>query len=265
MRLIKTTKLFPRRSEQESRVIAAPADKTVLSGGRRLRHELKFLINEGTYVTLRERLLPLMKPDPHGGLGGYRVTSLYFDDIYCSAYRQKLDGAETRRKLRIRAYDLNPALILLEAKHKDGAMSSKLSRQLTQGQYRSLLSCDSSFMADSDSEEDAFGEYYRSDIITRLRPTVIADYVREALVYPFGNVRITFDKQLSTCFNTYDMFSPGAQYSRILDKDIILEVKFDKYIPESIQAALHGLKAPQAAISKYIICMDKMQEVKFHV
>lgn len=264
LRLLSTTKLFRGQERPEKKLIKAPADRTVLSGGRRLRHELKYIINEGTYRVLMGRLAPLMQTDPHAPDGGYRVTSVYFDDIYCSAYQQKLNGIETRRKFRIRAYDLDPSLINLESKHKDDSYVSKLSKRLTEEQYRSLLNGDSSFMEGSDSEEDAFGEYYRSDLIARLRPTVIVDYRREALVYPFGNVRITFDRELSACFNTMDMFSPQAQYTRIFDKEIILEVKFDKYIPESIQAALHGLKAPQESVSKFIFCTDRMLEVKSH-
>lgn len=264
LRLLSTTKLFRGQERPEKKLIKAPADRTVLSGGRRLRHELKYIINEGTYRVLMGRLAPLMQTDPHAPDGGYRVTSVYFDDIYCSAYQQKLNGIETRRKFRIRAYDLDPSLINLESKHKDDSYVSKLSKRLTEEQYRSLLNGDSSFMEGSDSEEDAFGEYYRSDLIARLRPTVIVDYRREALVYPFGNVRITFDRELSACFNTIDMFSPQAQYTRIFDKEIILEVKFDKYIPESIQAALHGLKAPQESVSKFILCTDRMLEVKSH-
>ena len=100
------------------------------------------------------------------------------------------------------------------------------------------------------------------DLIPRLRPRVIVDYQREALIYPFGNIRITFDKKLSVCMNTPDMFSPEAQYSRIYNKEIILEVKFDKYIPESIQAAIHGINAPVQPVSKYMICTDRMLEVK---
>ena len=265
MRLLKTTRMIPKLGSEETRIHAPQLrDRTTLSGGRKLRHELKFIINEGTCLMLRERLAPLMTVDPHGVNGEYRVTSLYFDDIYNSAYWQKVNGIETRRKFRIRAYDLDPSLISLESKHKDAAYVSKLSRRLTDEQYRALLSCDCSFMSGSDSGEDAFGEFYRADLLTRLRPRVIVDYRRQALISRFGNVRITFDKQLSACFNTMDMFSPEAQYTQILGGYIILEVKFDSYIPESIQAALQGLNAPQQSVSKYMLCTDRMLEVLSH-
>lgn len=261
MRLLRATKMN-KHDGGIDRLFRTPTDRTVLFGGRKLRHELKFLIDEGTYLALKSRLTPLMTPDIHGTDGGYRVTSIYFDDIYNSAYWQKLNGMETRRKFRIRAYGLDPSLISLETKHKDESYVSKLSRRLTDEQYCSLLACDSSFMCECDGDEDAFGEYRRSDLLTKLRPRIIVDYQRDALVYPFGNVRVTFDKKLSACMNTMDMFSPDAQYMRIYDREIILEVKFDNYLPDSIQSALHGLNAPEQPVSKYIICTDKMLEVK---
>ena len=243
--------LIPARPEKE------------LSGGRKLRHELKYIIDEGTYRILLAKLSPLMYRDSHCKNGEYRVTSLYFDDIYGSGYNDKVSGVATRRKFRIRSYDLNPSRIMLESKHKDDSFVSKLSRQLTDEQYRMMLQGDCSFMKDSESEEDVFGEYYRSNLVSQLRPKLIVDYVREALVYPFGNVRITFDKKLSTCYNTIDMFAEDAFYSPIYSKEIILEVKFDEYLPASIQAVLQGLNANRQSVSKYIICSDCCLQRRF--
>ena len=257
------TRLFHQQKPQPE-IITAPPDRTVLSGGRHLRHELKYIIDGGTYMYLRNRLLPLMKPDAHSGDSGYRVTSIYFDDVYNSGYWQKLNGAEFRRKFRIRAYGLDPSFVSLEAKHKDGQFISKLSKRLTDEQYRALLRGDCSFMSEHEGEEDVFGEYYRTDRVMKLRPRVVVDYQREALVYPFGNVRITFDRKLSACFNTMDIFAQGAQYTRIYDKEMILEVKFDNYIPDSIQAALQCINAPMQPVSKYIICTDRMLEVRHY-
>lgn len=56
------TRLF-RQEKHAPDSITMPPDRTVLSGGRHLRHELKYIINEGTYQYLRSRLLPLMSPD----------------------------------------------------------------------------------------------------------------------------------------------------------------------------------------------------------
>lgn len=231
--------------------------------GRHMRHELKYMIDEGTYQILRSRLRPLTTLDPHSVDGEYRVTSVYFDDVFGTAYRDKLNGLETRRKFRIRSYSLDPALISLEAKHKDLSYVSKVTRRLTREQYEMLLRGDCSFMYDCADSACAFGEYYRSSCISRLNPKIIVDYVREAYIYPFGNVRITFDKSLSTCYNTVDMFAQDAFYSRIFDKEIILEVKFDNYIPASIQDALHGLNASAESVSKFVICCDAAEMRSF--
>lgn len=256
--------LFLRRSVKADKTRQKPAPRAMQFRGRKMRHELKYLINEGTAQALRARLMPLMTPDPHGENGGYRVTSLYFDDIYNSAYNDKLNGIDTRRKFRARCYGLDPSHITLEAKHKDGEFVSKISMPLTREQYDSLLACDCSFMSAHDGDEDAFGEFYRSDRLTRLRPKAIVDYRREALICPHGNVRITFDRRLSACFDTVDMFSPKAFCSPVLPKEIILEIKFDSYLPAAISAVLQGLEAPQLSVSKYIICCDKITEVKLH-
>ncbi len=234
-------------------------------GGKRLRHELKFIINEGTYRVLRARLSPLTVPDAYGGGVGYRVTSLYFDDLYASGYLDKLNGVLNRRKFRVRCYDLDPSHITLEAKHKDGEYVYKISDAMTKEQYKALLSGDCSFMSAYDGEESAFGEFYRSDRLVSLKPKVIVDYFRDALIYPFGNVRITFDKKLSTCYNTIDMFDKDAFFSPVFDREIILEIKYDDYLPDSIEQALKGLNAPRLSVSKYVICYDKISEVRLYV
>ena len=53
------TRLF-RQEKHAPDSITMPPDRTLLSGGRHLRHELKYIINEGTYQYLRSRLLSLM-------------------------------------------------------------------------------------------------------------------------------------------------------------------------------------------------------------
>lgn len=239
--------------------------KVTSHGGKRLRHELKFIINEGAYRVLRARLSPLTVPDAYGNGVGYRVTSLYFDDLYASAYLDKLNGVLNRRKFRVRCYNLDPSHITLEAKHKEDEYVYKISDTLTFEQYKSLLSGDCSFMSVCDGDESAFGEFYRSDRLVSLKPRVIVDYFRDALIYPYGNVRITFDKKLSTCYNTIDMFAEDAAFSPVFDREIILEIKYDDYLPDSIQQALQGLNAPRLSVSKYLICYDKISEVRFYV
>ena len=60
-------------------------------GGRQLRHELKYIITYPQYYELLGRLKPFMRRDGEFE-DGYLVRSLYFDDMYNTAYYQKEAG-----------------------------------------------------------------------------------------------------------------------------------------------------------------------------
>ena len=62
------------------------------------RNELKFLVNQAEYRQLQTGLHSLLGHDAHAGPdGGYHIRSLYFDDLYHTAYRQKMAGVEVRK------------------------------------------------------------------------------------------------------------------------------------------------------------------------
>ena len=79
------------------------------------RNELKFLVNQAEYRQLQSVLHSLLGHDAHAGpQGGYHIRSLYFDDLYHTAYRQKMAGVEVRKKYRVRIYNCKAGHIALE-------------------------------------------------------------------------------------------------------------------------------------------------------
>ena len=71
----------------------------------------------------------------------------------------------------------------------------------------------------------------------RLRPRVLVSYVREPYVYAAGNVRVTFDSNIRTSLFQRE-FLDGALPDIIATDapgDIILEVKYDAFLPEIIR------------------------------
>ena len=54
--------------------------------GKKLRHELKYIISTGEYRCLKARLEAAMSADAHTADGGERVRSLYFDDVFDSVF-----------------------------------------------------------------------------------------------------------------------------------------------------------------------------------
>jgi hypothetical protein len=228
-----------------------------------VRHEIKYVINSGVCEILRRRCAAVMQTDKHASNGGYRVTSLYFDDVYGTAYNDKLTGILKRKKFRIRAYNLSPDRITLEGKYKEGDYIKKKSAILTLEEYKAIISggahCAS---AESPANSAEIIQDFRSDTAMHgLKPAVITDYYREAFTAEAGNVRITFDKNLQTGFGSCDMFE--ATYSPVKDfyNQAVLEIKYDRFLPSYIQELFSGFPLMSKPVSKYILCANQILEV----
>lgn len=228
------------------------------------RHELKYSINSGIYAILKGRLDAVMEKDINTADGKYRVTSLYFDNVYKTAYRDKLSGAMNRKKFRIRTYNLDPSHIRLEEKVKDDDVGYKKTAILTLDEYNSILNGNTAFMCEERFSETAAEDFFTSCCASGLKPSVIVDYVREPYVCQAGNVRITLDSRLSVCYNTFDIFDSNAVYIPVFKgNEAVLEVKYDNFLPSYIQELLSGLPIMQESVSKFVLCTDKAVQYSF--
>lgn len=86
-----------------------------------LREEKKFLLSLPEFIRLSHRLSQVMQEDPHNGVHGYPIRSLYFDSIDDRDFHEKAAGVELRRKIRLRCYDPAADYAMLEMKQKQGA------------------------------------------------------------------------------------------------------------------------------------------------
>lgn len=229
--------------------------------GKKLRHELKFYINNSTYSILRERLQLIASKDPNmASEDGYLTSSLYFDDYNHSALSDKIAGTRFRNKYRIRTYNHDNKIIKLECKSKYDSYIAKESSNLSLEEYEKLMDDDYAFLLSK--KEQTCTELYSQHKLKLLSPTVIVEYLREAYIANEGNVRLTFDKNLSTSVNGNNLFDKNIVYNNILKDDVmIFEVKFDDYIPTYIKNIISGLPLVKCAISKYVMC--KSRKVRF--
>lgn len=232
-----------------------------MNGEKKYRHEYKYIIGKGSYHILRGRLKAAMKPDPHGENGTYRISSLYFDDVYATAYNDKLMGLDVRKKYRIRFYNQSSDFIRLELKEKKGDLVRKRSVPLSKEEYGLIISGERGFLSKPEFAETAGEEFYLSDKLVMLRPTVLVDYIREAYICSAGNVRITFDMALKTSAEL-DIISNKPDFYNVFDGGgIILEVKYDSFIPMYIQEILSGIPLNRESVSKFVLCTNKKLEV----
>lgn len=219
------------------------------------RHELKYQIGMADYLAIRQRLRPVLRSDPHAGPDGrYTIRSIYFDNFDDKALREKLAGVQRREKFRIRWYNDDLSRLTLEKKLKHDGLCKKLSARLTETECRALLDGETDWMRDHPSE--LVRELRCKLIGQQLRPRVLVSYTREPYIYAPGNVRVTFDGDLRTSLFHRQSLEPCPHDVSAADRpgDRILEVKYDAFLPEVVQAILQTNALRQQAYSKYTAC-----------
>lgn len=220
----------------------------------KFRHELKYYINTATYYVLRHRLSALLSLDENAreDTGDYHIRSLYFDDREDSNLVTKIAGEDSREKFRVRIYNMEDSVIRLERKIKKDQYILKHSCGLTRKEFELLMEGECSFLLQKDKLPA--GAVYFSMKNKGLHPVKVVDYVREAYVHPIEDVRITFDKGLCAG-QSFDIFDKQMFTVPMLEKGImVLEIKFNEFLPGYIRRAFDGIEAARSAISKYAIC-----------
>lgn len=238
-------------ADQETELSLDPSAEKGLT----FRHELKYYINYHDYVLLKNTLKPLLSLDHNAGADGdYHIRSLYFDDVYETALAQKMAGYDIRHKYRIRIYDISDNVIKFEKKMKQGQYIAKTSLLISRDECDALIAGDCGCL--EGRSEPLAAELFLQMKNDLLKPRVIVDYRREAYVSSFENVRITFDKDLKAGLWLTDIFNPNAPTMPVLEPGtMVLEVKFNRYLPVFIKAVLNNVNAAQrSAVSKYVLC-----------
>lgn len=219
------------------------------------RHELKYQIDHADYLAIRQRLRPVMAPDEHVQKDGrYVIRSIYFDNFNDKVLREKINGVQKREKFRIRYYNDDLSFITLEKKIKYNSLCMKIDAVLSRQEYTALLQGDTGWMLAHPS--GLVQELYCKMNSQQLRPRVLVSYVREPYVYAPGNVRVTFDSQIRSTLFHKGFLEDAIPDVEVADTpgDVVLEVKFDAFLPDIIQALLQTEEIRQQAYSKYVAC-----------
>lgn len=216
------------------------------------RHEWKHEISYGDLLILRQRLSAVLQRDTHAVDGKYLIRSLYFDTLSDKALREKINGVNVREKFRIRYYNHDLSVIHLEKKCKHNALCLKYSSLLTVEQVQKILDGDYEWMLEE--EDPVVKEFYCKIQSDGLRPKTIVDYTREPFVYAPGNVRVTLDYDIRTGMQNTDFLNPECVTVPAGETPIILEVKWDEYLPDIVRDAVQLRGCRVGAYSKYAAC-----------
>lgn len=214
------------------------------------RHECKHRINTADFLILSSKIKLFAQPDEHCENGSYFIRSLYFDNYMDKALREKLDGISVREKFRIRFYNMDDSLILLEKKSKHKGLTLKEQAALTKNQTEQIIAGDYDFLAESDNP--LLNDFFAKLEGECLRPKLIVDYTRQAYVYAPGNVRVTFDYDIRSSVFADDFFDNSVSAVPVPIPDtIIMEVKYDEFLPQIIADLLRLDGRQTASFSKY--------------
>ncbi len=216
------------------------------------RNEWKHEINYSDLIAIRQRLCVIAKKDPHASEGSYQIRSLYFDTPTDKALLEKINGVSKREKFRIRYYNHDISIILLEKKSKYNGLCSK---------ERILLTCEEAQMLSEGkydwmmlSSSQLVKELYVKIRSQGLRPKTIVDYTREPFIYPYGNVRVTLDYNIRTGMGSTDFLNADCITVPACNGHVILEVKWDAYLPSVIRDIVQMNGRQTTAFSKYAVC-----------
>lgn len=223
-----------------------------MTAKKRYRHEWKHEIDYSDLLAIRQRMRAVAQPDRHAVNGQYLIRSLYFDNLYDKALREKIDGVNRREKWRIRYYNLDPSVIHLEKKSRLNGLGTKYSAPLTKEEAQSIVDGKIDWMMDSG--RPLVQELYCKMRYQGMRPQTIVDYTREPFVYAPGNVRVTLDYNIRTAMRNTDFLNPDCITIPAGDAPIILEVKWDDFLPAVIRDAVQLSNRRAAAFSKYSQC-----------
>ncbi len=216
------------------------------------RNEWKHEISYVDMLPLRSRLSAVMRQDSHAVNGRYKIRSLYFDNFRDKVLLEKINGVNTREKFRVRYYNDDLSFILLEKKSKVNGLCSKEQAVITLKEAR--------FIADRDSErlskcDKPLVKELCYKMRTRgLEPKTIVDYTREPFVYAPGNVRVTIDYDIRTGLTGTDFLNPGCVMIPAGNAPVILEVKWDEFLPAVIRDVVQVPGTHTSAFSKYAAC-----------
>lgn len=214
---------------------------------------MKYVCSEAQLAVLQNKISRIMDVDIHAdSRNKYNIRSLYFDDYYNNAFYENENGVGNREKFRIRIYNNNPQPIRLEMKRKEHEKTQKMSCILSLEHYKALVSGRG---IEHYSENPPVLQKLMLLMKTRMMvPKVIVEYDRTPFVYKNGNVRVTFDRNISSSAKLDCFFDRALSVRPIMPKgQHILEVKWDEYLPDFIYRSLQLDNLQRTSFSKYYL------------
>lgn len=222
------------------------------------RVEQKYVVTDADLLVLSGRLNGMLSNDIHQEGSCYQIRSLYFDDVADNCLDENDAGVDQRFKYRIRIYDPTAETMRLEIKEKKRGLTRKYSAMISREECEKIMNNTLPLQMDSRKALNLLQLQMRC---ANFKPKTIISYERTAFVHPAGNVRITFDRNISASRQCEDFLETTVRNQvPVMPAGMhVLEIKYDELIPDYIANALNLGNLRQTAFSKYGLGRQALQ------
>lgn len=219
------------------------------------RRELKYLITRQEMYRIKPQLSAILAADAHSGQEGYRVRSLYFDSLFDTDFEDKVDGYDSRRKVRLRVYNTQDVTVKLELKEKTGSAQRKRSLLLIREEAERMMRGDYLFLLER--QEPLAQQLYPFLETKCYRPKCIVEYDRVAYCRSENDIRVTFDQNLRATEANFDLFDDELMlYPVAHPNEVTLEVKYRGFLYSHVKKLLNQSDRMQISNSKYCLARN---------
>ena len=220
-----------------------------------MRKEIKYKLSLVEASLLESILDKILKLDKNSNsYGEYNVKTIYFENYLRETTIDKKRNINNLSKYRIRMYENNPNSIFLERKTNCSGVIKKDSEKVARDFVEDVMNGDLYNVLDKNSLLKT--SFYLQMVLKQYRPYIIIEYIRKAYVEEKSNIRITLDRNIKSTMNYNSFFdSSSCEY---MSSSIILEVKYDRYIPDFVKDILKVLDKNQISNSKLKNELEKL-------
>lgn len=210
------------------------------------RHEIKYLLTEEQYRSLRAAMEGRCRADVYGKS---RIRNLYFDTPDWRIIRASMERPAYKEKLRLRSYVKaeKDTKVFLEIKKKYKSVVYKCRVSLTELEAERFIRGAGSLPPSQIAKEiGAFARLYPD-----LAPAVYLSYDREAFYENGTDLRITFDRNIRWRRENLSLRAESYGETVLPEGKVLMELKTCEAIPLWLVAFLSEERLYKTHFSKY--------------
>lgn len=212
------------------------------------RKEIKYLLNQLQYETLKEKLKEYLVEDKHGKS---TICNIYYDTPNFELIRKSIEKPVYKEKLRLRSYGVprEDTKVFLELKKKYKGVVYKRREKLTMKEAEEYLLRTKIPPRDTQifREIDYTLKFYKN-----IAPAMYISYDREAYFSKEdSSLRITFDENIRWRTEKLDLKSEIYGQPILKPEEHLMELKAGGAVPVWLTKILDELKIYPTSFSKY--------------